>query len=42
LKYFLTNPREKCDNEFEKWKDPLKTEPSLFSEFKVEENDEGN
>jgi hypothetical protein len=29
LKHFLTNPQEKCVNEFEKWKEPT---PDLFSE----------
>jgi serine/threonine protein kinase/predicted SnoaL-like aldol condensation-catalyzing enzyme len=40
LKYFLTNPKEQCESEFEKQKNPLKTEPSLFPGFKVEENNE--
>lgn len=38
LKFFLTNPSEKCDNEFKKWvKSP---EPDLFAYSRQEEADE--
>ena len=30
LKYFLTNPQEKCDKEFEKWKKPSEGTPSIL------------
>lgn len=36
LKYFLTNPKEKCENEFKKWEKPLY--PDLFSNLPQEEN----
>jgi len=43
LKFFLTNPQEKCEQEFKtQWVDPLKSSDSLFAEFKVEENNEGD
>lgn len=44
LKYFLTDPKEKCDIEFEKWKGVREEEQSLplFSENGEERTDEKN